>query len=84
MWYYYLDPLAYTVYGLLASQLSDDQSDMLQNSMGQTVSVSTFLVENYLFHHYFIGYAVLILCAFILIFHAGTALAFWKLNFLKR
>ena len=84
VWYYYLDPLTYTVYGLLASQLGDDNTDTLTNTMGETVTVSSFLVENYLFHHYFIGYAVLVLCAFILVFHGITALAFWKLNFLKR
>ena len=84
VWEYYLDPLTYTVYGLLASQLGDDSTDMLTNPMGQTVSVSSFLVENYLFHHYFIGYAALVLCVFCAVFHAVTFLAFWKLNFLKR
>ncbi len=46
LWYYYLDPLSYTVYGLVASQLGDVSTPIDVPGKG-TMSVESYLIITY-------------------------------------
>ena len=82
--FYFLDPLAYVIWGLIGSQLSDVTDVSLQSQTGQMTAVNAYMTETYKFRHAFIGASAGILVAFILLFHFATAFALQKLNFLKR
>ncbi|KAK9804995.1 hypothetical protein WJX73_009787 [Symbiochloris irregularis] len=84
IWYFYLDPLTYTVWGLVGSQLADVDDVFLQTPTGQEVSVRYWMDNYYGYYHGFLGYAVLVLGGFCLLFHGVAALALIKLNYLKR
>ena len=71
-------------WGLLASQLSDVNNISLMEPNGQEVSVRIYMETYYQLYHGFLGYAVLVLIGFILLFHFVTAFALIKLNYLKR
>lgn len=60
IWLYYIDPLTYTVYGLIASQLGDVDYQSLTLEDGQSVTVAQFVTQNYGYKHDFLGYAVLV------------------------
>lgn len=83
-WYYYLDPLSYTVWGLVGSQLSDVNNVSVTDPTGQEVSVRVYMETFYQLYHGFLGYAALVLCSFVILFHVVTAFALIKLNYLKR
>eukprot|EP00884_Botryococcus_braunii_P014151 jgi/Botrbrau1/22737/Bobra.0132s0074.2 len=84
IWFYWLDPLAYSVYGLVASQLGDVDNEFLQQDDGSMISVASYMRQNYGFKHSFLGFAALVLIGFMLFFHVVTAFALKKFNFQKR
>ncbi|KAL3152680.1 hypothetical protein ABBQ38_012275 [Trebouxia sp. C0009 RCD-2024] len=84
IWYYFLDPLAYTIWGLIGSQLSDVSDVTLVSQTGMRMALNEYMTTTYKFRHAFIGAAAAILIAFIVLFHLLTAFALQKLNYLKR
>lgn len=76
--------VALAVWGLVGSQLSDVNDQQLMESSGQMVSVRQYMESYYNLYHGFLGYAVLVLAGFIILFHFVTAFALMKLNYLKR
>ena len=82
--YYFLDPLAYTIWGLIGSQLSDVSDVEVPSQTGMTLPLNEYMTTTYKFRHPFIGAAAGILIAFIVLFHFATAFALQKLNYLKR
>lgn len=84
IWYMYLDPLYYTVYGLVASQLADVTDIVITTPNGYGATVQQYMHSYYSFHTYFVGVCVAVLILMIAGFHGVTALAHAKLNFLKR
>ncbi|KAK9861986.1 hypothetical protein WJX84_003567 [Apatococcus fuscideae] len=84
IWFYWLSPTAYSIYGLVGAQLGDVDNEYLLDFTGRRVSVSQYLLDSYGLHHYFIGYAVLVLCAFIVFFRCVALLALSRLNYQKR
>ena len=76
--------LVNAVWGLVGSQLSDVNDITLMQPNGQPVSVRVYMETFYQLYHGFLGYAVLVLFGFIILFHAVTAFALIKLNYLKR
>ena len=84
IWFYWLSPTAYSIYGLVGAQLGDVDHEFVTNFRGQRVSVSQYLIQEYGLHHDFIGYAVLVLCAFIIFFRSVAILATARLNYQKR
>ncbi|KAK9857560.1 hypothetical protein WJX84_006546, partial [Apatococcus fuscideae] len=89
IWYHWICPLTYTIYGLVASQLADlddfsNPAHRVTNLEGETVTVSEYLIHNYGYHHSFIGYCALVLSGFIMMFHVVTATAHIRFNFQKR
>ncbi len=81
--YYWLDPVAHTIYGLVASQLADEDDKYLDDN-GTRISVPEYLRQHFGFHHSYIGYAVLVLAGFVILFMAVGATALKMLKFLKR
>ena len=83
MQYYWIDPVAHTIYGLVASQLADE-NDRYFIYNGAPISVPDYLREHFGYHHSYIGYAVLVLAGFVILFMAVGATALKVLKFLKR
>ncbi|KAF3677235.1 Pleiotropic drug resistance protein 3 [Capsicum annuum] len=64
-WYYWLCPVAWTLYGLVASQFGD-----LQNKLSDDENVEQFLARYFGFEHDFLGVvaAIIVACPFIFAF----------------
>ena len=81
IWFYWINPNAHTVYGLISTQFLESNARV--DVYGERVPLTLFIQERFGFHHSFIGYNVLVLCGWILVFLLAGALALRKLNFLK-
>ena len=79
-----MDPLAYTIWGLIGSQLSDVSDVTLVSQTGMRMALNEYMTTTYKFRHAFIGAAAAILIAFIVLFHVLTAFALQRLSYLKR
>jgi hypothetical protein len=66
-WMYWLDPLSYSIYGIIGSQFSNDQSPVNLPD-GSTVTVSQFLATYLNFTSSFFPYCALIMIGFIVFF----------------
>ena len=82
--YYFLNPLAYTIWGLIGSQLSDVSDVTLTSQTGMQMALNEYMTTTYKFWHAFIGVAAAVLIAFIVFFHLLTVFALQRLNYLKR
>lgn len=78
-WYYWACPIAWTLYGLVASQFGD-LDDMLDN--GETVE--QFLRHFFGFKHDFVGVVAVALVGFTFLFAFIFAFSIRVLNFQKR
>ena len=76
-WYYYLNPVAYTVWGVSASQLGDVASPM-ELQAGGTAPVGMYLRDRFGFAPAFDGWIVLILIAFAAVFRAAAIMGLIK------
>jgi len=83
-WYTYINPVYWTLYGLIGSQLGDVTNQQLTLSTGGTETVSAFINSYFGYRHDFIGAAAGILCGFIITFGLVVILALRFLNFNKR
>ncbi len=79
-----MDPLAYTIWGVIGSQLSDVSDVTILSQTGMSMPLDEYMTTTYKFRHPFIGATAGILIAFIVLFHFATAFALQKLNYLKR
>jgi len=78
-WYYWICPVAWTLYGLVASQYGDDMHT-LEN--GQRVEE---FVKNYFgFEHDFLGVVAIVVAGFSLLFALIFAFGIKVFNFQKR
>ncbi|KAK9816709.1 hypothetical protein WJX72_004056 [[Myrmecia] bisecta] len=84
VWYYFLDPVSFTVYGLIESQLGDVTSSSITQPGSAPQLVKDFVHSYFGFKHSFLGYDVLVLCGFCAALWVGAAAAFRILNFNKR
>ncbi|GAX74481.1 hypothetical protein CEUSTIGMA_g1930.t1 [Chlamydomonas eustigma] len=82
-WMYYLDPLSYSIEGVVASQLSMNTENITLPD-GSTSTIQNFLVSYYNFKESFYPYCALIMVGFIAFFWFINMLAQKKLNFNKR
>ncbi len=82
---YYLNPVSWTLYGLVASNVGDlDNAYITLNGETTAISVPQFLRQQFDYRHDWLGYVVLILIGWIIVLWGIGALAFKKLNFQKR
>lgn len=80
-WYYYACPVAWTLYGLVASQYGDIKT-VLDKETGETVE--QFLRRFYGFKHDYLGVVAIVNVAFALFFGIIFAFSVKALNFQKR
>jgi len=79
-WYYWADPVAWTLYGLVASQFGD-----LQNKITDSDETAKQFLRRYFgFKHDFIGVAAVVTVAYAVVFAVTFALAIKVFNFQKR
>ena len=82
-WYYYLNPFAYSLQGIVLSQLGD-VTEPLALPDGGTVAVNESLAIVFGYHYSFLGYNILIMIAFCVVFIASGLFFLAKLKFQAR
>jgi len=83
-WYYWLNPVSWTIYGVVASQFGDNTSPISVLGAAEPVTVKKFLDDNLGIKHDFLGYLVLGHFAYVLAFFFVFAYSIKVLNFQKR
>lgn len=82
-WFTYVNPVAWSLYGLLASQLGNIQATIIDFT-GQEISVADFLTDRFGYHYSMVGPIVAILFAYVLFFRGLSVLFLTRINFQKR
>lgn len=83
IWAFYLNPMTWTTWGLVASQVGDEQN-VISNPDGTTTTIADYVGTELGLPHYYIGWCVLITACWCLLFRVITALALRYLNFQTR
>ncbi|KAJ7535346.1 hypothetical protein O6H91_12G029400 [Diphasiastrum complanatum] len=83
IWYYWICPVAWTVYGLITSQYGD-LTTPLQLSDGSVKPIKQFLEDYFGYHHDFLGVVAAVLVGFSLFFAFMFAVCIKVLNFQQR
>lgn len=83
IWAYYINPLAWTTYGLVTSQLGDVQSPITEPD-GRQISVADYVRTTWDFKHSHVGWCALVLIGFCIFFRVISTLALQKLHFQSR
>lgn len=78
-WYYYVCPLSWTLYGLIASQFGD-----VQDKLDTKETVEQFLENFFDYKHDFVGYVAVILVGISVAFLFIFAYSIKAFNFQKR
>ncbi|XP_047147104.1 pleiotropic drug resistance protein 1-like [Vigna umbellata] len=81
-WYYWGNPVAWTLYGLVASQYGDIQGTI--DFSGKSTTVEDFLRKYFGFRHEFLGVVSAVLIVFAVTFACIFAIAIKLLNFQRR
>ncbi|GAB2269455.1 transcription factor [Dionaea muscipula] len=79
-WYYYVCPVAWTLYGLVASQFGDLEDVLID----QKVTVAEFIKSYFDFKHDFLGVVAAVLVCFAVLFSFIFAFSIKVFNFQKR
>ncbi|KAG8046991.1 hypothetical protein GUJ93_ZPchr0008g13285 [Zizania palustris] len=82
-WYYWANPVSWTIYGVVASQFGDNDSS-LSIPGGNPTSVKQFLDDNLGIRHGFLGYVVLAHFGYVVAFFFVFGYSIKFLNFQKR
>lgn len=83
-WYYWADPISWTLYGLLTSQFGDVDAPMNLSDGIQSMSIKLFLKRHFGFKHEFLGVVAVMVVGFCVLFAVVFALAIKYLNFQRR
>ena len=78
-WYYYLSPVSWTLYGLVASQFADIEHDLDTNE-----TVKHFIESYFGFKHEFVVYVAIIHVGISVLFGFIFAYSIKAFNFQKR
>jgi ABC-type multidrug transport system permease subunit len=85
IWYYWLDPLAWTVYGLIASQFGDITERLIVvGDESRVINVKDYLQEQFGFEHSFMPVVGPMIFVWMVIFGAGYIGGIKYLNFQRR
>ncbi|CAM6100115.1 unnamed protein product [Calypogeia fissa] len=84
IWYYYLSPVAWTLHGLIVSQLGDVQTQINASGYSSPPTVEQWLRDYFGFHHDWLGYIALVLIGFVILFWLVFAFSIKYFNFQKR
>ncbi|KAL8521952.1 hypothetical protein ACS0TY_012197 [Phlomoides rotata] len=83
-WYYWANPIAWSLYGLLTSQYGD-MNELVRLSDGvNSMPIKQLLKHQFGFRHDFLGVAGLVVASFCLLFAATSAFAIKSFNFQRR
>ncbi|KAJ1259983.1 hypothetical protein BS78_10G197300 [Paspalum vaginatum] len=82
-WYYWLCPVAWSLYGMVVSQYGDDVDTPLFDGVTNT-TVAEFVRDYFGFNHSFLGAVAAAVVAFGLLFALLFGLAIMKLNFQRK
>ncbi|WVZ61392.1 hypothetical protein U9M48_011275 [Paspalum notatum var. saurae] len=82
-WYYWANPVSWTIYGVVASQFGENGGS-LSVPGGTSVVVKQFLQDNLGIRHDFLGYVVLVHFAYIIVFFFVFGYSIKFFNFQKR
>ncbi|XP_028768400.1 pleiotropic drug resistance protein 2-like [Neltuma alba] len=82
-WYYWASPVAWTIYGLVTSQVGDRES-LVEIPGGKPISVKAYLEKQMGFKYDFLGQVAVVHVAFVVIFLLVFAYGIRFLNFQKR
>lgn len=83
VWYYYLNPIAWTLYGIIIFQLGDFQST-LATPTGQLLTLQDYLATNFDYQWHFRGQVIAILMGFMIAFMLFAIIGLRFINFQKR
>ncbi|KAL5197970.1 hypothetical protein ABZP36_001482 [Zizania latifolia] len=83
-WFYWANPVSWTIYGVIGSQFSDITRNVTVPGQSTTVVVKDFLKDNMGYKHDFLGYVVLGHFAYIIVFFFLFGYGIKYLNFQKR
>ena len=79
-WYYWICPVAWTLYGLVTSQFGDIQDTLLDKNQ----TVEQFLDDYFGFKHDFLGVVAAVVVGFVVLFLLIFAYAIKTFNFQRR
>ncbi|KAH6783734.1 pleiotropic drug resistance 4 [Perilla frutescens var. hirtella] len=83
-WYYWANPIAWSLYGLLTSQYGD-MNDLVRLTDGvSSMPIKQLLKDQFGFRHDFLGVAGLVVAGFCLVFAATFSFAIKHFNFQRR
>lgn len=83
-WYYWANPVAWTLYGLVASQYADDDRLVKLSDGTQSVPIKLLVKTVFGYRHDFIGIAGFLVVSFSVLFAVIFAYAIKSFNFQKR
>ncbi|KAL0029477.1 hypothetical protein WJX77_010449 [Trebouxia sp. C0004] len=81
---YWMNPVTWSLYGLVVSNIGDEDNNIVHLTNGGTTTVPEFLRDRFGYRHEWEGWVVIVLAAFAVFFWGAGALAFKKLNFQQR
>ncbi|GAB2293475.1 ABC transporter G member 42 [Dionaea muscipula] len=84
MWYYWICPVAWTVYGLIVSQYGDMEDTIKVTGMVPDPSIKWYVANHFGYDRNFMGPVATVLVAFAVFFAFMFALCVSKLNFQHR
>lgn len=83
-WYYWGNPVAWSLYGLLVSQYGDVDAQVKLAGGAQTMAIKQLLKEQFGYRHDLLGPAAIAVVSFCLLFALTFAFAIKTLNFQTR
>ncbi|XP_020248673.1 ABC transporter G family member 31 isoform X1 [Asparagus officinalis] len=83
-WYYWANPVSWSLYGLLTSQFGDIDKPMVLSDGVNTKTIKAFLEDHFGFNHEFLGVVGIMVVGFCVLFAVIFALAIKILNFQRR
>lgn len=84
IWYYWANPVAWTVYGLIVSQYRDIETDLFVAGSNQTFTVKGYIEDHYGFKSDFMGPVAAVLVGFGVFFALVFSVSIKLLNFQSR
>ncbi|XP_062091838.1 pleiotropic drug resistance protein 2-like isoform X4 [Humulus lupulus] len=82
-WYYWASPVAWTIYGLITSQIGD-VTDLVTITQGDSITVKAYLKSSFGFEYDFLGAVAAAHIGFVLLFIFVFAYGIKYLNFQRR
>lgn len=83
-WYYWLNPIAWSLYGLMTSQYGDVDELVKLYDGKRSIPIRQLLLDVYGFKHEYLGFAGGVVVCFCVLFAVVFAFAIKSFNFQRR